>query len=76
MMGIEWMKRHLEPEYKVHILSFRDANPLHIDSTFNVIGPGLLLVNPTRPCHQITMFEKAGWRIVEAPQPTTPTGRT
>ncbi|KAJ8035020.1 Glycine amidinotransferase, mitochondrial [Holothuria leucospilota] len=72
MMGIEWMKRHLEPEYTIHILSFRDANPLHIDATFNVIGPGLLLVNPTRPCHQIAMFENAGWRIVEAPQPTTP----
>lgn len=52
-MGIEWMRRHLAPHYRVHIVSFRDPNPMHIDATFNIIGPGLVLSNPDRPCHQV-----------------------
>ena len=68
--GIEWMRRHLgERGYRVHKLSFDDPNPLHIDATFNVIGPGLVLYNRERPCHQVEMFHKAGWTIVEPPVP-------
>lgn len=52
-MGIEWMRRHLGPDYKIHIISFKDPNPMHIDATFNIIGPGLVLSNPDRPCHQV-----------------------
>lgn len=52
-MGIEWMRRHLAPDYNVHIISFKDPNPMHIDATFNIIGPGLVLSNPDRPCHQV-----------------------
>lgn len=52
-MGIEWMRRHLAPTYKVHIISFKDPNPMHIDATFNIIGPGLVLSNPDRPCRQV-----------------------
>lgn len=52
-MGIEWMRRHLAPDYKIHIISFKDPNPMHIDATFNIIGPGLVLSNPDRPCHQV-----------------------
>jgi len=71
-MGIEWMRRHLGNKYNIHILTFRDPNPMHIDATFNIIGPGLVVVNPDRPCHQINMFKKAGWKMVEAAQPTIP----
>lgn len=53
-MGIEWMRRHLGPEYRIHLLSFKDPNPMHIDATFNIIGPGLVLSNPDRPCHQVS----------------------
>lgn len=52
-LGIEWMRRHLAPDYRVHILSFKDPNPMHIDATFNIIGPGLVLSNPDRPCDQV-----------------------
>lgn len=52
-MGIEWMRRHLSPDYNVHIISFKDPNPMHIDATFNIIGPGLVLSNPDRPCQQV-----------------------
>ena len=72
--GIEWMRRHLGDAYNIHVLSFDDQNPMHIDGTFNIIGPGLVLSNPIRPCHQIEMFKKAGWKIVYPPEPTTPNG--
>lgn len=69
-MGIEWMRRHLEPKgIRVHTLSFKDPNPMHIDATFNIIGPGLVISNPDRPCHQIDMFYKAGWTVVKPPTP-------
>ncbi|XP_051235631.1 glycine amidinotransferase, mitochondrial-like [Dicentrarchus labrax] len=71
-MGIEWMRRHLAPDYKVHIISFKDPNPMHIDATFNIIGPGLVLSNPVRPCNQVDMFKKAGWTIVKPPAPLIP----
>ncbi|XP_073656997.1 glycine amidinotransferase, mitochondrial isoform X5 [Tursiops truncatus] len=71
-MGIEWMRKHLAPDYRVHIISFKDPNPMHIDATFNIIGPGLVLSNPDRPCHQIDLFKKAGWTIVTPPIPVIP----
>ena len=62
--GIEWMRRHLGDKYNVHILSFKgDLFAMHIDATFNVIGPGLVIVNPDRPCDQIDTFKKAGWKV-------------
>ena len=61
--GIEWMRRHLGDKYRLHIISFKDPNPMHIDATFNIIGPGLVLTNPDRPCNQIDMFHKAGWKV-------------
>ena len=36
---------------------------MHIDATFNIIGPGLVIVNPDRPCNQLDMFHKAGWKV-------------
>ena len=74
-MGIEWMQRHLGDKYNVHVISFADPNPMHIDATFNIIGPGLVLSNPDRPCHQIDMFKKAGWKIVHPPKPVMPDGK-
>ncbi|XP_054758351.1 glycine amidinotransferase, mitochondrial-like [Lytechinus pictus] len=70
--GIEWMRRHLGDRYRLHVLSFDDPNPMHIDATFNIIGPGLVLSNPDRPCHQINRFKKAGWTIVKPPPPAMP----
>ena len=64
MMGIEWLQRHLGDQYKIHVLSFDNANPMHIDGTINIVGPGLLIVNPDRPCNELDMFEKAGILIL------------
>ena len=38
--GIEWVRRHIGSDYRVHILTFKDPNPMHIDATFNTIAPG------------------------------------
>ena len=63
------MRRHLGDRYRVHTISFKDSSPMHIDATFNIIGPGLVITNPDRPCNQLDLFHKAGWKIVTAPQP-------
>ncbi|XP_064645509.1 glycine amidinotransferase, mitochondrial-like [Lineus longissimus] len=69
-MGINWVERHLSPKgIRIHRLKFQDPNPMHIDATFNIIGPGLVIVNPDRRCVQWDMFEKAGWKLIEAPRP-------
>jgi len=62
------LKTHL----KLHLVSFKDPNPMHIDATFNIIGEGLVLSNPDRPCKQIDLFKKAGWDVVKPPLPTIP----
>ena len=73
LRGIQWMKDLLEPEgFKVHRLTFNDQNPMHIDATFNIIGPKTVLVNPDRYCHQTEEFKKAGWNLVEAARPNCP----
>lgn len=74
-MGIEWMRRHLGDGYRIHELNFKDPNPMHIDATFNMVAPGIVIVNPDRPClatDVLEMFDKAGWRMIEAPLPTIP----
>ena len=50
MFGIEWLRRHLGPEYNIHVLDFNDKNAMHIDGTFVPLAPGKVLVNPIRPC--------------------------
>ena len=63
------MRRHLGDKYNIHVLSFNDPNPMHIDATFNIIGPGLVIINPDRHCHQLDFFHKAGWKTLPAPLP-------
>ena len=62
MKGIEWLQRHLGDQYKIHVMPFKNYTPMHIDGTINTIGPGLLVVNPDRPCvgNHLDIFKKAG----------------
>ena len=63
MKGIEWMRRHLGDRYRIHVMSFSNYTPMHIDGTINTIAPGILVVNPDRPVHhdsQLDIFRKAG----------------
>lgn len=68
--GIEWMRRHLGPEYRIHIARFQDGSPMHLDTTWVPIGEGRVLSCPTRPCrdqHIIDMFINSGWEIFYPP---------
>lgn len=63
--GIEWMRRHLGPQYNIHVLDFQDKNAMHIDGTFIPLGPGKLLVNPKRPCITGTTMKHFTFQGVE-----------
>ncbi|XP_071951021.1 glycine amidinotransferase, mitochondrial-like [Antedon mediterranea] len=75
-MGIDWLQRQIGDEYTIHIVQCQDDAPMHIDASLCLLKPGLVLVNPDRPCYQIDVFKKAGWDVVEAPRPTTPRDHT
>jgi len=67
--GAEWLGRHLGPDFRIHRIVFREALPTHIDTTLVPVRPGLVLVNPDRPCTngKMDLFEKNDWQIVAAP---------
>jgi glycine amidinotransferase len=67
--GADWLQRHLGPGFRVHKIQFRETHPAHIGTTLVPIRPGLVLVNPARPCIDggLELFANNGWRVVEAP---------
>jgi glycine amidinotransferase len=74
--GAEWLQRHLGADFRIHRISFREPTPTHIDTTLVPIRPGLVLVNPERPCidDALDLFTTNGWQVVPAP-PSVRTGR-
>ncbi|HEX3550312.1 MAG TPA: hypothetical protein VHT53_08055 [Candidatus Elarobacter sp.] len=68
-LGADWLRRTLGPEMRVHEIRFRERLPSHIGTTLVPIRPGIVLVNPDRPCTDgsYELFERNGWRIVPAP---------
>lgn len=68
-LGAEWLRRHLGPEFRVHRIAFREALPTHIGTTLVPVRPGIVLVNPARPCTDgsLDLFTANGWRVIEAP---------
>lgn len=73
LAGIEWMRRHLAPRgIRVHEVRFRGERPMHIDTTFSLVRPGYAITNPARPLVNPEPFIKAGWKLIEAPQPNVP----
>ncbi|HEV3185998.1 MAG TPA: amidinotransferase [Xanthobacteraceae bacterium] len=75
--GAMWLQRHLGPGFRVHRIAFREPTPTHIDTTLVPVRPGLVLVNPERPCTDgaLDLFAANGWRLVSAP-PSVRTGRS
>lgn len=67
-MGIEWLRRHLGRDYRVHVLDVVDTHPMHIDATFTPLAPGRVLVNPDRIAQLPDMFK--GWDVLVPPRPT------
>ena len=70
--GIEWLRRHLAPEYRVHEVEIYDTHPMHLDATFYPLAPGKLLVHPERCAKVPDMFAKAGWDVFTCPEPNMP----
>jgi glycine amidinotransferase len=44
--GIEWLRRHLGPSYRVHEIRPRYRRQMHIDTSLVLLAPGKALVNP------------------------------
>ncbi|HEY1606883.1 MAG TPA: serine/threonine protein kinase [Allosphingosinicella sp.] len=67
--GAEWLSRALGPDFRLHEVSFDEAAPMHIDTSLVPVRPGLVLVNPERPCTNggLDLFRRDGWQIVPAP---------
>jgi len=71
--GIEWLRRHLEPTYNLHVVEFQDDRAIHIDATFVPLAPGKILVNPDRPIKNLPeVFKKGNWEFLTAPRTTMP----
>lgn len=68
--GIEWLRRHLGKDYRIHVLEFNDTHPMHIDATLMPLAPGKLLVNPERVSDTPAIFK--GWDMLRAPEPNIP----
>ncbi|OJH38598.1 amidinotransferase [Cystobacter ferrugineus] len=68
--GIQWLQRHLQDRFRVHVFEFKDTHPMHIDATIMPLAPGKLLVNPERIGKVPSLFR--GWDILEAPRPSIP----
>lgn len=69
LVGIEWVRRHLGTEYRVHEIRTRSLQPMHIDTTFVPLAPGRLLYNPKYldPAELPPILKS--WELLEAPPP-------
>lgn len=61
--GIEWMRRCLGDEYRIHELKFKDQSAMHIDATFVPLAPGKLLIHPYKLDKLPDMFKS--WDVVQ-----------
>jgi glycine amidinotransferase len=68
-MGIEWLRRHLGEEYRIHEIESRCPDPMHIDSTFMPLAPGKVLVNPDYVDVERLPAILKSWDILVAPKP-------
>lgn len=66
--GIEWVRRHVSPEFTIHEVEFGDAHPMHIDTTIVPLAPGKILINPSWVDKLPPIFDS--WEVLVAPPPT------
>jgi glycine amidinotransferase len=67
--GIDWLRRHLGPSYRIHEIWSSCRNPMHIDSTFVPLAPGKVLINPDQVRPDKLPDFLHSWDILVAPQP-------
>ncbi|MEE1752917.1 amidinotransferase [Streptomyces sp. SP18CS02] len=75
-MGIDWLRRHLGPLYRVHEIESRCRVPMHIDTTFLPLAPGKALVNPEYVDVDRLPDILRSWDILVAPVPDPVEERT
>ncbi|WP_407285024.1 serine/threonine protein kinase [Streptomyces sp. BP-8] len=70
--GYRWLKRHF-PDHRVHSVTSTNTHPLHIDSTWVPLRPGLVLHCGERlaDAELMEFFKLNDWEIVEAVQPAS-----
>jgi glycine amidinotransferase len=69
LSGIEWLRRHLGADYRIHEIESRCRQPMHIDSTFMPLAPGKVLVNPEYCDVERLPAVLKSWDILVAPPP-------
>ena len=69
LAGIEWLRRHLGPRFRVHEIPSRCPQPLHIDTTFMPLAPGKVLVNPEYVDTADLPPVLRSWDVLVAPEP-------
>lgn len=68
-LGIEWVRRHLGDEYRVHEVQSLSPQAVHIDTTLVPLAPGKVLVNPLFiDVDNLPDYFKS-WDILLAPKP-------
>jgi glycine amidinotransferase len=67
--GIDWLRRHLGENYRIHEIESRCRIPMHIDTTALPLGPGKLLVNPEYIDVERLPAILQKWDILVAPEP-------
>ncbi len=68
-LGVEWLRRHLGDEYRVHLIENRDPYAVHIDTTFMPLAPGKVLVNPDYLDIARLPSILSSWEVLVAPKP-------
>ncbi|MFJ8591779.1 amidinotransferase [Streptomyces sp. NPDC093598] len=67
--GIDWLRRHLGPEYRIHEIASRCRTPMHIDTTFVLLAPGKVLINPEYIDADRLPDVLGSWDVLVAPEP-------
>ncbi|MFB8393367.1 amidinotransferase [Streptomyces yangpuensis] len=68
-LGIEWLRRHLGPGYRIHEVRSRCRTPMHIDTTLMPLAPGKVLVNPEYADVDHLPEALRSWDVLTAPEP-------
>ena len=73
-IGIEWVRRHVDSKYTIHVIKPTDSAPMHIDATFMPLAPGKVLLNPERMSEVPRVLKD--WDVRFAPKSTIPDSHT
>lgn len=69
LSGIDWLRRVVEPDYRIHVLPTRDRVPMHIDTTFIPLAPGRVMINPVHLDASAMPAAIRNWEFLVPPPP-------